>query len=136
MELLRAYAVFSLAASVALLLLPEGSLRRTAAFVIGLMSAFVWLQGFDQLLFQPSLPATPSSVLSPVSIAADEPPALYARALEIIAAEAAGCDVSVTLQADGSIRQVCVSSADTSARQAAAEVLGVDPALITCEDTR
>ena len=49
MELIRAFCGFSLASCAALLLLPEGTLRKTAALAFGLMTSLLWLDGLTHL---------------------------------------------------------------------------------------
>ena len=65
MTLLKAFAAMALLASALLMLLPEGSLRRTAALVMGLMLTLCWAEGLLALLRLPEGGALPDSALVP-----------------------------------------------------------------------
>lgn len=67
MELLTTFAALSLAAGAVLSLLPDGSLRRTASMVIGLLMLLCWADGIAQLLQLPLAFSPPETVLSPTS---------------------------------------------------------------------
>ena len=65
MTLLKTFATMALMASALLMLLPEGSLRRTAALAMGLLLTLCWAEGLTGLLSLPegdALPDTPLSV--------------------------------------------------------------------------
>ena len=126
MELIRTYAGFAMAASIALLLLPEGSLRKTAALAVGLLSTLLWLRGLESL---PALPAVsaPASVLTETGFYADTAAAdAYAHALSLAATQAAGCPVAVQTDAAGQIVGLDVDSDDPAAHARAAAVLGLE----------
>ena len=60
LDFIRTFCCFSLAACTALLLLPEGSLRKTASLSFGLMLSLLWM---DSLLYA-DVPAPAASVPS------------------------------------------------------------------------
>lgn len=63
MAWLHPFIAFTLYCGVVLNLLPEGSLRRTAALVIGLVLMLCWADGIFTLLHWPTLPELPSTAL-------------------------------------------------------------------------
>lgn len=81
MSLLKTFAALALAAGAALTLLPEGSLRKTAALVIGLMLTLCWAEGLASLLRATDAAAWPD--------APDTPLATTGVALDQAAGEAA-----------------------------------------------
>ena len=66
--LLKTFATLALIASALLVLLPEGSLRRTAALVMGLMLTLCWARGLMVLLHLPDGGDMPDSALSPTGM--------------------------------------------------------------------
>lgn len=81
MELLTRFAAVSLASGVILTLLPEGTIRRTARLVIGLMLLMLWAEGLQSLLTLPSSASVPTSVLSPSSTSLEQQAAQAAAQL-------------------------------------------------------
>ena len=68
MTLLKTFATLALISSALLMLLPEGSLRRTAALVMGLLLTLCWAQGL-LALFQPASGGpTPETPLAPTGV--------------------------------------------------------------------
>lgn len=63
MNWLHPFIAFTLCCGVVLSLLPEGSLRRTAALVIGLVLMLCWADGIFALLHWPALPELPATAL-------------------------------------------------------------------------
>lgn len=63
MEWLHPFIALTLCCGVVLTLLPEGSLRRTAALVLGLALTLCWADGVAALLHLPELPQPPATVL-------------------------------------------------------------------------
>ena len=96
MELIRSFAALSLVCGAALLLLPEGSLRRAASLAMGLMLALFWLQGLTKLLRLPQLAQAPATILAPSAAAPDA-----ASALSALATHAAGTPIAVTADEAG-----------------------------------
>ncbi len=68
MDLLRTFSTLALMASAILTLLPEGSLRKTAALALGLMITLCWVQGLMELMHSPELPAFSAAALAPTSL--------------------------------------------------------------------
>lgn len=66
MELIREYAGLSMVCGAAMLLLPPGGLRRTAALAMGLVLMLFWLQGLTGLLHLPAAPEVPATLLVPL----------------------------------------------------------------------
>ena len=64
MVLLRTFATLALISGALLVLLPEGSLRRTAALVMGLLLTLCWAQGLMALIQLPPASDMPDTVLS------------------------------------------------------------------------
>lgn len=63
MEWLHPFITLTLCCGLVLSLLPEGSLRRTAALVLGLMVTLCWADSLAALFHWPALPEAPSTVL-------------------------------------------------------------------------
>ena len=68
MTLLKTFATLALISSALLMLLPEGSLRRTAALVMGLLLTLCWAQGLMALLSLPQGGQLPDTALSPTGM--------------------------------------------------------------------
>lgn len=68
MPLLKTFATMALIAGALLVLLPEGSLRRTAALAMGLLLTLCWAEGLMAWLRQPPDGALPDSALSPTGV--------------------------------------------------------------------
>lgn len=133
MELIRAFCGYSLAACAALLLLPEGSLRKTAALSFGLMTSLLWMDG----LLQTELPdihfTGAYSPLTHSGTALDER-SVYEDLLTSAASAAAGSTVYVTLHDDNLV--FSSSEADETAIQQAADALGLKKEDLTSVYTR
>lgn len=88
MNLLFSFAALSMCASAVMSLLPEGSLRKTAMLVMGVLMVAIWAEGISEALNYPYLHAAPSSLLTGVafepSLSAQE---TYARSSRINAPE-------------------------------------------------
>lgn len=69
------FCALSVAASVLLSLLPQGSLRKTAAMVAGLLAMLCWAESFLALLKWSGDQSTPISILSQTSYMLDQLPA-------------------------------------------------------------
>lgn len=95
MELIRSFAALALACGAALLLLPEGSLRRTASLALGLMLALCWLQGLMDWFHLGVTVEAPATVLAPSAAVPDA-----SAALSALASHAAGTPVSIVLEGD------------------------------------
>ena len=67
MELIRQYAGLAMVCGAAMLLLPAGGTRRTAALAMGLMIALFWFTGVKGLVRLPDAPDAPASLLTSVS---------------------------------------------------------------------
>ena len=68
MALLKTFATLALISGALLVLLPEGSLRRTAALVMGLLLTLCWAEGLIGLISLISLPqdgVLPDTALAP-----------------------------------------------------------------------
>lgn len=68
MALLKTFATLALISSALLVLLPEGSLRRTAALVMGLLLTLCWAQGLLGLIQLPPGSDMPDTVLSSTGV--------------------------------------------------------------------
>lgn len=68
MKTLTTFAALSMAGTVMLSLLPEGSLKRTAGMVIGLLTLMCWAEGVAGLLGIEMDVSVPPTVLTPTSI--------------------------------------------------------------------
>ena len=62
--LLRSFASLALVSGVIMSLLPEGSIKRTAAMTVGLLMLLCWLEGLQGLLPLPEGTLPPYSPLS------------------------------------------------------------------------
>lgn len=82
MEWLHSFAALSLCCGVAAALLPEGSLRRTAALVLGLALTLCWVEGLCGLTGLGELSDVSPSVLAETGFRADDAYATCVRALE------------------------------------------------------
>lgn len=82
MEWLHSFAALSLCCGVAAALLPEGSLRRTAALVLGLALTLCWVEGLCGLAGPGAPPEASPSVLAETGFRADDAYAACVRALE------------------------------------------------------
>ena len=82
MEWLHSCAALSLCCGVAAALLPEGSLRRTAALVLGLALTLCWVEGLCGLTGLGELSDVSPSVLAETGVRADDAYAACVRALE------------------------------------------------------
>ena len=105
MELLKAIVTFSsftLACSVALMLLPEGTVKRTVLFSFGIISMLLWLQGLGSLELPDGM-QSPAPVLLESSVGLPDSAALAEceRVLSARASETAGFPARVDL--DGSV---------------------------------
>ena len=72
MPLLKTFATLALISSALLVLLPEGSLRRTAALVMGLLLTLCWAQGLMDLFRLPDPANAPDTALSPTGVTVQE----------------------------------------------------------------
>lgn len=68
MALLQTFATLALISSALLVLLPEGSLRRTAALVMGLLLTLCWAQGLMALFQLPDDGGMPETALAPTGV--------------------------------------------------------------------
>lgn len=71
MDLLKTFAALSLSGAVILSLLPEGSLRRTAAMAVGLLTLLCWAEGVMALLSLDASAPSPSTVLTATGVDLD-----------------------------------------------------------------
>ena len=85
MEWLHSFAALSLCCGVAAALLPEGSLRKTASLVLGLLLTLCWVESLCGMAGLGALPDVPSSVLAETGFRADDAYAECVRALEAAA---------------------------------------------------
>ncbi len=83
MNWLHPFIAFTLCCGVVLSLLPEGSLRRTAALVIGLVLMLCWADGIAALLHWPPLPELPATALVSTGYDATAAQAEYAATLAV-----------------------------------------------------
>ena len=67
-QLLRTFSTLALISGAVLTLLPEGSLRKTAAMALGLMITLCWAQGLLKLLDLPDISPSVFSALSPTDL--------------------------------------------------------------------
>lgn len=67
MELLKHFAILTLAAGMILSLLPEGSLRRTASMAAGLMMLLFWAEGISAILNSAMVLSVPEAPLTPLT---------------------------------------------------------------------
>ncbi|MBQ8554889.1 MAG: hypothetical protein IJ438_03345 [Clostridia bacterium] len=82
MSLLHQFAALSLISGVMMTLLPDGSLRRTARMVVGLLMLLSWADGLADLMQIPVTAALPSTVLSPAGASVEEAQSAAAAALQ------------------------------------------------------
>lgn len=68
MALLKPFATMALISGALLMLLPEGSLRKTAALVMGLLLTLCWAEGLLALFRMPEGGALPDTALSPTGV--------------------------------------------------------------------
>lgn len=66
MDLIRSYAGLAMVCGAAMLLLPQGGLRRTASLAMGLVLALFWLRGVTGFFDLPDVPEAPVTLLTPV----------------------------------------------------------------------
>ena len=71
MHLLTTFAAFSLAGTVVLSLLPEGSLKRTASMAVGLLTLLCWAEGIASLFGFECPASIPSTVLMPTTVSVE-----------------------------------------------------------------
>ena len=71
MEWLHPFAALSLCCGVAAALLPEGSLRKTASLVLGLLLTLCWVAGLCRVSGLAGLPA-PASMLAETGFRVDD----------------------------------------------------------------
>lgn len=81
MDWLHPFIALTLCCGVILTLLPDGSLRRTAALVIGLMMTLCWADSLSTLFKWPSITQTSGSMLTDTGWHANEALADDARTL-------------------------------------------------------
>lgn len=67
MELLKRFAILTLAAGMILSMLPEGSLRRTASMAAGLMMLLFWADGISAILNSVMVLSVPEAPLTPLT---------------------------------------------------------------------
>ncbi len=67
MRILQSFAALSLASGAMMALLPEGSLRKTAGMVVGLLMLLCWAEGIAELLGHPIDPSLPATILAPTA---------------------------------------------------------------------
>ena len=68
MQLLTQFAALSMAGTMLLSLLPDGSMKRTAGMAVGLLSLLCWADGVAQLLSIELTAEFPVSVLAPTML--------------------------------------------------------------------
>ncbi len=126
-DLLHTFAALAMIASAVAALLPEGSLRRTAALAIGLTVTLCWVQGLRETIALPDLPAAPDTGLTASAAPALDLSAareVYARRLSGAASEAAGVPVTVRITEDGRLAVTAESALDADALARVREVIG------------
>ncbi len=134
MELIRSFCGFSLAACAAQLLLPEGSLRKTAALAIGLMTSLLWLNGLLHAELPDISMHAGASALAATGTGIDQDSAC-GELISQAASAAAGCDVRV-LWDEGGIAGIQAFTDDPDAAWRVADALHVDPGCVTVCGTR
>lgn len=72
MELLTRFAAFSLACGALMTLLPEGTIRRTARLVTGLMILVLWAEGLQGILSGAESNDIPRTILTPSASGLEE----------------------------------------------------------------
>lgn len=65
LELLKQFAALALMSGIVTSLLPEGTMKRTASMVIGLLMLLCWAEGLAGLLAIPSIASLPDTLLAP-----------------------------------------------------------------------
>lgn len=80
MEWLHPFIALALCCSMVTTLLPEGSLKRTAALVIGLMLTLCWAECLTGLFRWPETTAVTAGLLSPTDYRWEDALAQYAAA--------------------------------------------------------
>ena len=100
MELIRQYAGLSMVCGAAMLLLPRGKTRQTAALAMGLIIALFWCTGLRGMLRLPDVPDAPASLLIPAPDAGAD----YAALLSRVVSAQAGTPVTFAWE-DGALRQ-------------------------------
>ncbi len=127
-DLLHTFAALAMIASALAALLPEGSLRRTAALAIGLTVTLCWVQGLRQVIALPTLSAAPDTALTASAAPAMDlsaARAVYARRLSDAASEAAGVPVTVTIAADGRVSVAAERPLDETQLACVREAIGL-----------
>ena len=81
LNLLSTFAALSLAGTVVLSLLPEGSLKRTASMAVGLLTLLCWAEGITSLFGIDWTLDAPSTVLTPTAISLETTAASAAASL-------------------------------------------------------
>lgn len=71
MTLLKSFSTLALISSAVLMLLPEGSLRKTAALVIGLLLMLCWAEGLLAMLPEAYRPFPAAMLLVPTDVSVD-----------------------------------------------------------------
>ena len=133
LDLIVTFSAFTLAGSVALMLLPDGSVRRAVTFAFGVTSLMLWLQG----LFSLELPAIDAQLLPMLfesSAGLPDAASTFAeceRLLSERASSAAGCDATVSLDDKGRISSLVLEPCSEEAARLAAEAVGADASQIT-----
>lgn len=87
-ELLRTFSTLALISGAVLTLLPEGSLRKTAALALGLMITLCWAQGLMNMLDLPEASPSSASALAPTFLSLADAEA------EVLAAMQAAAEVT------------------------------------------
>ncbi len=85
LTLIHRFAALVLVCGVLMAVLPEGSVRRTAAMVMGLIVALCWLEGLSGLFHWPMPAQAPATVLSSAPVNPGDLSAaqtVYARQLQ------------------------------------------------------
>lgn len=84
LELLKQFAVMTVAAGMMLSLLPEGGVRRTASMAAGLMMLLFWAEGVGKLLESAGsllIPGTPETPLASTGSGVEQAAASAAQTL-------------------------------------------------------
>lgn len=72
MQLLTTFASLSIIGTVLLTLIPSGSIRRTAAMAVGLLTLLCWAEGVCALLGIELSPAAPAGILVPTDTSVED----------------------------------------------------------------
>lgn len=133
LDLVVTFCAFILACFIASMLMPEGSVKRTAVFAFGVLSMVLWLQGLFSLDIPSVQPSLPASLFEAASGLPDDASAFSVceRLLSDRASAAAGCAASVKLNGQGQIISLRLEPCAEAAALNAAATVGADPALIT-----